>query len=90
LYVDQEPGGFIIGEPLHSKLYGLHFAKARKEFKGIYPYLYQAFARSLPDHYSEWNMEQDLGVETVRKSKLSYHPDRLIKKWRVRFRSDFV
>lgn len=82
-YVDGQPVAFIIGEHLH-RSYVFHFAKAIKSFKGVYQYIYQAFAKTLDDSYEWINLEQDLGSPELRQSKHSYHPDLLLEKWRVK------
>ncbi|HXF28348.1 MAG TPA: phosphatidylglycerol lysyltransferase domain-containing protein [Chlamydiales bacterium] len=85
VYCDKKPSGFIIGELLNKKTCIVHFAKANIEYKGIYQYLYQAFAQQL-DTTVEWmNLEQDLGDEGLKKSKSAYHPSLLLKKMRVRW-----
>lgn len=82
-YADNEPGGFIIGEELNDENFVLHFAKARREFKGIYQYMFNSFAKVMPSKYCCFNFEQDLGLENLRTSKMSYKPERMIKKYRV-------
>jgi uncharacterized protein len=86
-YADGVPAGSIVGEELDPASFVLHFAKARREFKGIYQYMYNQFAKIMPSKYAVFNFEQDLGMETLRRAKASYHPERMIKKYRVRLRS---
>jgi hypothetical protein len=87
-YADDVPAGFIIGEELDPASFVLHFAKARRGFKGIYQYMYNQFAQIMPSKYAVFNFEQDLGIETLRQAKASYHPDWMVKKFRVRRRMD--
>jgi hypothetical protein len=82
-YVNQRPAGLMIGEWLSKDCYVVHFSKALQSFKGLYQYLYQDLARSLEKTCAWINLEQDLGIPSLRVSKLSYQPDLLIKKWRV-------
>lgn len=82
-YIEDEPAGFIMGEGIGSSLFALHFVKAKKEFKGIYQYMYNQFARILPYNYVALNFEQDLGIETLRQAKSSYRPEKMLKKFRV-------
>ncbi len=82
-YVNQQPVGLIIGEWLSTDCYVVHFSKALQSFKGLYQYLYQDLAHSVEGTCAWINLEQDLGIPSLRISKLSYQPDLLIKKWRV-------
>lgn len=85
-YVDGIPAGFIIGEELGSSVFALHFVKAKKEFKGIYQFMYHQFARIMPLNYVAFNFEQDLGIGSLRQSKASYQPEKMLKKYRVRLK----
>lgn len=83
-YVEGEPAGFIMGEEIRPDMFALHFAKGRRKFKGLYQYMYNHFAKILPKQYAFLNFEQDLGKLALRIAKSSYHPDRVLKKYRVR------
>ncbi len=84
-YADGQPVGYTIGELLLPTTALLHFAKSLHAFKGITPYLYQDFALHLPESVQWINLEQDLGLTTLRKAKEAFAPDRLLAKWRVEF-----
>ncbi len=83
-YVDGKPAGFVIGEWISKECYVVHFCKASKSIKGLYQYLLQDLAQSLGNACSWLNLEQDLGIPNLRRSKLSYLPDQLLNKWRMR------
>ncbi len=85
-YADGAPAGFIVGEELGSEVFALHFAKGLVRFKGIYQFMYNNFARIMPDKYCCFNFEQDLGMESLRRAKSSYHPSCMLKKYRVTLR----
>jgi len=82
-FANDKPCAFVIGEKSDHECYIIHFAKALKEYKGIYQYLYQALAQSLDQEIEFINLEQDLGSPQVHQAKHSYHPDLMIRKWRV-------
>lgn len=83
-YVDGKPSAFLVGESAGvSQEYIVHFAKAQKKIKGLYQYLYQALGEALYGQYEIINLEQDLGSPQVRLSKHSYHPMRMVHKWRI-------
>lgn len=86
-YADGTAVGFAVGEEGGQGTFLLHFAKALKGYRGAYQYLFSRFAAVMPGDYCCMNLEQDLGLESLRQSKRSYQPDEMIKKFRVVFRS---
>lgn len=82
-YADGKPMGFIIAEPLNEETFTIHFAKADIRFKGSYQYMFSAFAKEYCPNYLYINLEQDMGKEGLRKTKLSYRPDLMARKFRV-------
>jgi hypothetical protein len=82
-YIDGQPAGFLLGERLQPKVYVIHFAKANIDYKGIYPYLYNDLANSLPEQEICLNWEQDLGQIGLRQTKHSYQPDKMGQKFRI-------
>jgi len=82
-YANEKPVGLIIGEPLNKDTFIIHFAKADIRVKGIYQYLFSQFARDFCPDYQYINLEQDLGNEGLRKTKISYRPDLMSHKFRV-------
>lgn len=87
-YVNQQPVGFVIGEWMNKDFYAVHFSKALRSVKGIYPYLFQMLAQLIKGTCSWINLEQDLGIPALRYSKLSYQPDFLARKWRVQIKKE--
>ena len=79
----KEPAGFSLGEGICPSVYGLHFAKADKKFKGVYQYLFSETARLIDSRYQWLNLEQDLGSVALRAAKSSYRPDKMGKKYRA-------
>ena len=72
---------FTLGSRLNAHTFDIHFEKAIEE--AAYAAINQAFARYLRDKYPELkflNREDDMGLEGLRKAKLSYNPDRMIEK----------
>lgn len=85
IYIEKKPVAFILGETLGKSLYDIHFAKALKEYKGIYTFLFKELALRLSSTDIRClNWEQDLGVEGLRQSKLSFQPDVIANKFKVR------
>ena len=74
---------FAMGSRLNGNTFDIHFEKAREDIDGAYAAINQAFAQHLREKYPEirWlNREDDLGIEGLRKAKLSYNPARLVEK----------
>ncbi|MBE6700435.1 MAG: DUF2156 domain-containing protein [Ruminococcaceae bacterium] len=71
---------FAFGEVLHDMLF-VHVEKADRDVQGAY----QMMVREFASHNSTTfiNREEDMGLEGLRKSKMSYHPLRQEKKYTV-------
>lgn len=72
-----------LGSPLSDTTFDVQFEKALEDEDGAYPAINCAFARYLSQKYPrlQWlNREDDLGLEGLRKAKLSYFPDHFIEK----------
>jgi hypothetical protein len=67
-------------------MFAVHFEMALEEFKGIYQFVNQHFAASLPNFYIHINREQDLGDEGLRHAKMSYRPCGFVRKFTAIFR----
>ena len=78
---------FAMGSPLREDTFDIHFEKAREDVPGAYNAINREFARYLRSKYPQlkWlNREDDLGLEGLRKAKLSYNPDHLVEKYWAR------
>lgn len=85
-YIENEPAGFIIGEKLNTETFVLHFAKASKKYHGIYEFMFNDTAKRLLPQYKFLNLEEDMGNKNLRRTKASYGPEMLLKKYRVRLK----
>lgn len=89
-YIENEPAGFIIGEALNEEMFCLHFAKASKRYHGIYEFMFNDTARKLEPQYRYLNLEEDMGNKNLRKTKSSYGPERILKKYRVSLKAEIA
>ena len=81
-HVDERPVGWCLGECLaKGKMFAVHFEKGLDAYKGIFQFMNQAFAASLPECYRYINREQDLGDEGLRQAKMTYHPSCFVRKY---------
>ena len=74
---------FTLGSRLAEDTFDIHFEKAREDAEGAYPAINCEFARYLRSKYPEvkyLNREDDMGLEGLRKAKLSYNPHHLTEK----------
>ncbi len=75
--------GFSMGNRIREDTFDVNFEKALPSVQGAYPMVNREFARLLRQRYPDLrflNREDDMGIEGLRKAKLSYHPDILLEK----------
>ena len=83
VYIDGKLEAFSIGEKLTDNMVVVHIEKANAEIRGLYPYINQQFLVNEFSDVEFVNREEDLGIEGLRKAKLSYHPCRFVEKYTV-------
>ena len=72
-----------LGSRMSRDTFDIHFEKARMDAESAYPVVNCEFARYLRNKYPDvkfLNREDDLGLEGLRKAKLSYYPHHLVEK----------
>jgi hypothetical protein len=74
---------FVLGERLNIDTSVCHFLKADPFLEGLYQLADREFNRCCFTDCTYVNREQDLGEPNLRASKLSYHPYKLVKKFRA-------
>lgn len=86
LYVNDTPAAMTIASRINSQTWDIHFEKAIGEsaLNGAYAAINKMFAETLSG--SRWiNREEDIGIEGLRKAKMSYHPKILLKKYNAKW-----
>ncbi len=84
--INGEIAAVTIGEKLNSDTFCVHIEKADRSFDGIYTGICNKFVNACTAGFTYINREEDLGIEGLRKSKLSYHPVFLLNKYIVNFK----
>ena len=72
---------FTMGEPMNDEMFVVHFEKAFPDMQGAYPMINQQFVLHACEGYQYINREEDTGDPGLRKAKLSYYPEILLKKY---------
>jgi hypothetical protein len=78
---------FTIGELLNKDTAVIHIEKANDDIRGLYTAINQQFCENSWKNVVYINREQDLGLEGLRKAKLSYNPVTLVDKYTISYRS---
>ena len=82
IYINNKMVGFAVAEILKNNYAIFHFIKANTEHKGIFESLYMLKAKELiKNQIKHWNIEQDLGIENLKKSKELWRPVGFLKKY---------
>ncbi|MDF1618331.1 DUF2156 domain-containing protein [Petrocella sp. FN5] len=85
IYIDDVLKAVTIGSLMnHDREAVIHIEKADPEVRGLYQAINQEFLIHAYPNVEFVNREDDLGLEGLRKAKLSYYPIDLIKKYNIR------
>lgn len=82
LYVNEEPVAITLASKISDKVLDIHFEKCLSEAAsfGGYAVINNLFIKQY-DRFQYINREEDLGIEGLRKAKLSYKPAIILKKY---------
>lgn len=72
---------FTFGMPINKETFGVSVEKADTNIDGAYAMINYEFANHIPEQYIYINREEDLGIEGLRKAKLSYQPVTILEKY---------
>lgn len=80
LKIDGKPVAMTVGEEITPDCFVVHFEKAVDGYEGAYAAINNMFSQTLTE-YTYINREEDMGIEGLRKAKLSYRPVILLEKF---------
>ena len=83
IFVDEEPVALTFGEIIPNDTFLVHIEKADSSVQGAYTAINHAMANRVAERCLYINREQDMGIEGIRKAKLSYHPHHLVAKYDI-------
>lgn len=83
LRADGEIIAFAFGEAVSDQSVVMHIEKANTSYAGVFQAINQQCLEHLWKDYEWVNREEDLGIEGLRKAKLSYHPAHLLEKYEI-------
>ncbi|MBQ8501563.1 MAG: DUF2156 domain-containing protein [Bacteroides sp.] len=81
LHVEGRIAAFTFGTPINQDTFGVHVEKADTSIDSAYAMINYEFANHVPEQYIYLNREEDLGIEGLRKAKLSYQPTCILEKF---------
>lgn len=81
LRVDGRMAAFSFGEPLCSDMAVIHLEHADMEYEGSFAAMNQMFIEHEWSDFQYVNREEDMGLEGMRRAKLSYRPVFQVKKY---------
>ncbi len=87
LRIDGKVIAFAMGAQIRSDTFCVHFEKAFSSIRGAYPMINQQFVENELSGYKYIDREDDLGLENLRKAKLSYYPEFLPEKYEAWFKN---
>lgn len=85
LRIDGKVVAFALGAQIRSDTFCVHFEKAYSHIRGAYPMINQQFVENELSEYKYIDREDDLGLENLRKAKLSYYPEMIPDKYEAWF-----
>lgn len=74
IYVEDQLVAFTYGSALNDHTFDIHVEKADTRYEGAFTIINRRFAEQLDERFIYLNREEDLGLEGLRKAKLSYYP----------------
>ncbi len=85
LYVEDKPIAMTLGSEISPLAFDINFEKALRTYDGAYAVINNEFAKTLTK-YEFINREEDMGIEGLKKAKLSYNPHTIIDRYMAKLK----
>ena len=69
---------------LNESVFDVNIEKALSDYQGAYAVINNEFVKRELSSFEYVNREDDLGIDGLRRAKLSYHPYKILKKYIVK------
>lgn len=79
--IDGELKAFSAADKPFDDMAVVYFEKADSDIVGLYPLMNQQMVENLLSDVRYINREEDMGIEGLRKAKLSYYPAMFVEKY---------
>ena len=80
LFVEGKMVAFTFGARINAEAFDVCVEKADTSYEGAYAMINNEFVSRLPEDITYINREEDLGLEGLRRAKLSYYPELILDK----------
>lgn len=87
IQIENKTVAFSIVDELNPTTQVVLFEKADRQFKGLFQLINRETSKKIQTNGYEWiNREEDMGIEGLRRAKLSYQPSELIMSYTLTYR----
>ena len=80
IFIEDKAVAFTLGTPINNKVFDIFAEKALPDFATAYTVINNCFAKELSG-YKYINREDDMGLDGLRRAKLSYRPAVILEKY---------
>lgn len=88
IFIGNKAVAFSLASSINENCADIHFEKALSNFAESYTVINREFAKNTLSQFEYLNREDDMGLEGLRKAKLSYKPVELIRKYSLHKREE--